>query len=136
MAEGEAPEKVRRANNPWWKKYAKRLYRGGCNKRKEELIEKDLNKMEERLEKYAKLYDKAVGVLPEEEREGASRDRDASYADFENWTRRARAKVWLHTQETPPRPMAPPGATFRRYLSPTSPERRRSGRSSGGISAN
>ena len=43
-----------------------------CNKRKAELIEKDWNKMEERLEKYAELYDEAVGVLPEEEREGAS----------------------------------------------------------------
>ena len=109
---------------------------GGCNKRKAELIEKDLNKMEERLEKYAELYDEAVGVLPEEEREGASRDRDASYADFESCTRRARAKVWRHTQETPPRPTAPPEAIFRGCLSPTSPERRRSGRSSGGTSAN
>ena len=48
--------------------------------------------MEERLEKYSKLYFEVVGVLSEEEREGASRD--ASYANFENWTRRARAKVW------------------------------------------
>ena len=31
------------------------VVRGGCNKRKAELIEKDLNKMVERLEKYAKL---------------------------------------------------------------------------------
>ena len=67
---------------------------GGMQKRKAELIEKDLNKMEVQLEKYTELYDKAVGVLPEEEREGASRDRDASYTDFKNWTRRARAKVW------------------------------------------
>ena len=42
---------------------------GGCNKRKAELIEVDLNKMEERLEKYAKLYNEAVGTLPENERE-------------------------------------------------------------------
>ena len=66
---------------------------GGCNKRKAELIETDLNKMEERLEKYAELYDKAVGTLPENEREEACRDRDAAYTDFENWTRRARVKV-------------------------------------------
>ena len=31
-----------------------------------------MNKMEERLEKYAELYDEAVEELPEEEREGAS----------------------------------------------------------------
>ena len=61
------------------------VVRGGCNKRKVELIEKDLNKIEERLEKYAELYGGAVGQLPEAEREGASQDRDASYADFENW---------------------------------------------------
>ena len=41
---------------------------GGCNKRKAELIETDLNKMEERLEKYAELYDEAVETLPENER--------------------------------------------------------------------
>ena len=60
------------------------VVRGGCNKRKAELIEKDLNKMEERLDKYAELYDEAVEALPEDEREGASRDRDVSYADFGN----------------------------------------------------
>ena len=77
-----------------------------------------MKKMEERLEKYVKLYDEAVGVLPEEELEGTSQDRDASYADFENWTRRARAKVWRHTQKTPPRPTAPLEAIFRGCLSP------------------
>ena len=54
------------------------VVRGGCNKRQVELIEKDLNKMEERLEKCAELYNGAVGHLPEAEREGVSRDRDAS----------------------------------------------------------
>ena len=83
------------------------VVRGGCNKRNAELIEKDLNKIGEWLEKYAELYDGAVEELPEEEREGASRDRDASYADFENWTRKARAKVWSHTQETPPKAHGP-----------------------------
>ena len=62
----------------------KEVVKEGCNKRKAELIEKDLNKMEERLDKYAELYDDAVGTLPEDERDEASRDRDASYADFEN----------------------------------------------------
>ena len=61
----------------------------GCNKRKAELIEKDLDKMEDQLEKYTELYDGAVEELPEEERGGASRDRDASYANSENWIRRA-----------------------------------------------
>ena len=59
-----------------------------------------MNKMEERLEKYAELYDGAVEQLPETEREKASQDRDASYADFDNWTRRARDKVRRHRQET------------------------------------
>ena len=86
---------------------------GGCNKRKAELIEKDLNKMEERLEKYAELYNGAVGQVPDAEQEGASWDRDASYAIFENWTRRARAKVWRHTQErAPPRSIGLPEATL------------------------
>ena len=62
----------------------KEVVKEGCNKRKAELIEKDLNKMEERLDKYAELYDDVVGTLPEDERDEASRDRDASYADFEN----------------------------------------------------
>ena len=83
------------------------VVRGGCNKRKAELIEKDLNKMEERLDKNAELYNEALGTLPEDEREGASRDRDASYADFENWTRRARVKVRQQTQETPPQSPRP-----------------------------
>ena len=79
------------------------VVRGGYHKRKVELIEKDLKKMEERLDKYAELYNKVVVTLPEDEREGASRDRDAPYVDFENWTRRARVKVWQYTQETPPK---------------------------------
>ena len=33
----------------------------GCKKRKAEMIEKDLNKMEERLENYAEMYDGAMG---------------------------------------------------------------------------
>ena len=79
------------------------LREGGCNKRKAELIETDLNKIEERLEKYAELCGEAVGMLREKEQEEACRDRDAAYTDFENWTRRARVKVWQHTQETPPK---------------------------------
>ena len=57
---------------------------GGCNKRKAELIETDLNKMEERLEKYAELCNEAVRTLPENEQEEACRDRDAAYTKFEN----------------------------------------------------
>ena len=74
---------------------------GRCNKRKAELIETDLNKMEERLEKYAELCGEAVGMLPEKEREEACRDRDAAYTDLENWTRKARVKVRQHTQKKP-----------------------------------
>ena len=60
------------------------IVQGGCNKRKAEMIEKDLDNMEEQLDKYTKLYDRAVEELPEEERGGAIRDRDASYANSEN----------------------------------------------------
>ena len=44
------------------------VVQGGCNKRKAELIEKNLDKMEVQLEKYTKLYDGAVEEIPEEER--------------------------------------------------------------------
>ena len=91
---------------------------GGCNKRKAELIEKDLDKMEEQLEKYAELYDGAVQELPEEERGGASRDRDASYANTDDLTRRARAKVWRHTRETPPRTHGPARSHLQRVSLP------------------
>ena len=76
----------------------KEVVKEGCNKRKAELIEKDLNKMEERLDKYAEQYNEALGTLPDDKRDEASRDRDTSYADFGNWTRRARIKIWQHTQ--------------------------------------
>ena len=108
---------------------------GGCNKRKAELIETDLNKMEERLEKYAELYDEAVGMLPDNEREEACQDRNAAYTNFENWTRRAKVQVRQHTQETPPKVHGPAGAIFRGYLSLTSPGGRKTGRNSGGTSA-
>ena len=72
------------------------------------------------MEKYTELYDEAVGALSEDEREEALWDRDASYTDFESWTRRARDKVRQHTQETPPRSTASAGAIFRGYLSLTS----------------
>ena len=49
------------------------VVRGGCNKRKAELIEKDLSKMEDRMEKYAEMYDGAMDWLPNIEREVASR---------------------------------------------------------------
>ena len=74
--------------------------------------------MEERLDKYGELYDEAVGTLPEDKREGASRDRDASYADFKNWTRRARVKVRQHTQETPPKAHGPARSHLQRVPLP------------------
>ena len=85
--------------------------KGGANRN-------DLNKMEERLEKYAELYDKAVGTLPENEREEACRDRDAAYTDFENWTRRARVQVRQHTQETPPKVRGPGRSHLQRVTLP------------------
>ena len=74
--------------------------------------------MKERLEKYAELYDEAVEELPEEERGGAGRDRDESYANFEDWTRRARAKVRHHTQESPPRNHGPARSHLQRVALP------------------
>ena len=65
----------------------------GCNKRKAELIEKDLDKSEDNLEKYTELYYGAVEDLPEEERREAIQDRDVSYDSSESWIRGARAKV-------------------------------------------
>ena len=76
---------------------------GGCNKRKAELLETALNKMENRLDSYAELCNAAVGTLTGSEREEACRDRDGAYTDFKSWTRRARVKVRQHTQETPPK---------------------------------
>ena len=54
--------------------FVKEVIKEGSNKRKAELIEKDLNKMEEGLDKYAELYDEAVGALTEDKRDEASRD--------------------------------------------------------------
>ena len=47
------------------------VWEGGCKKGKAELNETNLNNIEDRLEKYAELYDKAVGTLPESEQEEA-----------------------------------------------------------------
>ena len=74
--------------------------------------------MEEQLEKYAEPYNEVVEELPEEERGGAGRDRDESYANFEDWTRRARAKVWHHTQESPPRNHGPARSHLQRVPLP------------------
>ena len=60
----------------------------------------------------------AVEQLPEIEREGASRDRDASYANFEKWTRRARDKVQRHTQKTPPKVHGPDKSHLQRVPLP------------------
>ena len=90
----------------------------GCTKRKAELIEKDLDKMEGNLEKYTELYDRAVDELPEEERGEAIRDRDLSYVNSENWIRGARAKVRRYTQETPPRTRGPARSHLQRVSLP------------------
>ena len=47
------------------------------------------------------MYNEAVGELPEGERGGACRERDLSYANFKDWTRKGSAKVRHHTQEWP-----------------------------------
>ena len=90
----------------------------GCNKRKAELIEKDLDKMKDQLEKYTELYDGAVEELPEEERGGAIQDRDVSHASSENWIRGARAKVRRYTQETPPKTHGPTRSHLQRVSLP------------------
>ena len=41
--------------------------REGCSKRKADLIEKDLNRVEEGLERVAKLYNDTVEMMPWEE---------------------------------------------------------------------
>ena len=79
----------------------------GCNKRKAELIEKDLDKMEDSLEKVTELHDGAVEEMPEVERREAIRDRDLSYESSDSWIRGARAKVRRYTKETPPRTQGP-----------------------------
>ena len=55
------------------------IVKEGCSKRKAELIEKDLDKVEESLEKVTELYDGAVEEMPWEEKREAMRDRDLSY---------------------------------------------------------
>ena len=69
----------------------------GCSKRKAELIEKDLDKVEESLEKVTELYDGAVEEMPWEEKREAMRVRDLSYESSDNWIRGVRAKVRRHT---------------------------------------
>ena len=75
--------------------------REGCNKRKADLIEKDLNRVEENLEEVAKLYDDAVEAIPWEEQDDARRTRDLLYDSSEEWIRRVRAKIRSLAEETP-----------------------------------
>ena len=75
----------------------------GCSKRKAKLIKKDLDKIEESLEKVTELYDGAVEEMPHEERREAIRDRDLSYDSSDSWIRGARANERRHTTETPTR---------------------------------
>ena len=57
------------------------------------MIEKDLDKMEDSLEKVTELYDGAVEEMPREERREAIRDRDLSYYSLDSWIRGDRANV-------------------------------------------
>ena len=47
--------------------------REGCNKRKADWLEKDLNRVEENLEEVVKLYDTAVEETPWKEKDDARR---------------------------------------------------------------
>ena len=90
--------------------------------------------MEERLDRYAKQYVEAVRTLPDDERDEASRDRDESYADIENWTRRARIKIWQHTQENPPQAYGPGRNHLQKVPLPYFFGKAKNGRNSGGTS--
>ena len=75
--------------------------RSGCNKRKAEMLEKDLDKVEQILEEVADLYDKAVPQLGPGDRERVAVERDNSYEEVDRWIRGARAKIRRSTQESP-----------------------------------
>ena len=57
-------------------------------------------------------------LAPEEEYGGASRDRDVSYANSENWIRGVRAKVRRYTKETPHRTHGPARSHLQRVSLP------------------
>ena len=86
--------------------------REGCNKRKADLIEKDLNRVEENLEEVAKLYDDAVEAMPWEEQDEARKTRDLLYNSSEEWIRRVRAKIRRLAEEMP----KPIQGNIRRHL--------------------
>ena len=95
------------------------IVKEGCSKRKAKMIEKDLDKAEESLEKVTELYDGAVEEMPWEERREAMRDRDLSYDSSDSWIRGARAKVRRHTQEPPPRSQGAGRSHLQRVSLPT-----------------
>ena len=75
--------------------------RTGCNKRKAEMLEKDLDKVEQIMEEVADMYNKAVQHLEPPEKQTASEERDNTYEDIDRWIRGARAKVRRITLESP-----------------------------------
>ena len=83
------------------------------------MIERDLDKVEESLEKITELYDGVVEAMPREEQRKAMRGRDLSYNSSDNWIRGARAKVRRHTQEAPPRSQGASRSHLQRVSLPT-----------------
>ena len=75
--------------------------REGCNRRKADLIEKDLNRVDENLEEVAKMYNDAVEAMPWEEQDDAKRTCDILYNSSDVWIRRIRAKIRTLAEETP-----------------------------------
>ena len=61
------------------------IKRTGCNKRKADMLEKDLDKVEQIMEKVADLYDKAVPHLELRDKQIASEERDRTYEDVDKW---------------------------------------------------
>ena len=106
----------------------------GYSKWKAKLLEKDLDKVEESLEKVAELYDGAVEAMPLKEQREARRACNLSYDSLDKWIRGARAKVWMHTKEAHPGVKGPAGAISRDCPCPPSPGRPRIGRNSRGTS--
>ena len=92
---------------------------GGCNKRKAVLIETDLNKMEERLEKYVELYDEQWECF-----QRTSEKKPAGIGTRPTQSSRIgqgglESKVSNKQKKPHPRSTALTGAIFRGYLSHT-----------------
>ena len=61
------------------------IKRTGCNKRKADMLEKDLDKVEQIMEEVEDLYDKAVPDLELRDKQIASEERDRTYEDVDKW---------------------------------------------------